>query len=119
MSDNLKYLPSHKGQTGTEEALQVACASYLRLNRIRFFHCPNGGNRDAVTGAKLKAQGVQRGVPDLIITDLLLVVELKVGSNKPTPEQIEWMENYRAIGWGAWWVNSLDEFIALIKQLKQ
>lgn len=28
-------------------------------------HIPNGGNRDAIDGARMKEQGVKRGVPDL------------------------------------------------------
>lgn len=31
------------------------------------FHIPNGGKRDAVTAAKLKAEGVKPGVPDLFL----------------------------------------------------
>lgn len=33
-----------------------------RLQRL--FHIPNGGKRSAVTGAKLKAQGVRKGMLD-------------------------------------------------------
>ena len=116
MSAHLKYWPHSKGQSGTEEALQNDCAKILDLKGEVFYHCPNGGNRDAVTGAKLKRAGVKRGVPDLIIVGKMLAVELKVGNNKPTSEQIKWLEDYRAIGWGAYWVNSLDEFLALISK---
>lgn len=31
------------------------------------FAIPNGGNRDAITGAHLKAEGVRAGVPDLFL----------------------------------------------------
>lgn len=31
------------------------------------FAIPNGGRRDAVTGARLKAEGVRAGVPDLFL----------------------------------------------------
>jgi len=116
MSTHLKYWPQSKGQTGTEEALQNACAMALELKGVVFYHCPNGGNRDAVTGAKLKKAGVKEGVPDLIILSKLLVIELKVGYNKPTAEQVWWLEKYREIGWRAFWVNSLDEFLALIEE---
>ena len=31
------------------------------------FAVPNGGARDVITGARLKAEGVRRGVPDLFL----------------------------------------------------
>lgn len=31
------------------------------------YHIPNGGRRDAVTGARLKAEGVVAGVPDIFL----------------------------------------------------
>lgn len=31
------------------------------------FAIPNGGRRDAVTGARLKAEGVRAGIPDLFL----------------------------------------------------
>jgi hypothetical protein len=114
MSAHLKHWPHGKGQSGTEEALQYACVKYLDMIRAVYYHCPNGGNRDAVTGAKMKKAGTKKGVPDLIILSHKLVVELKVGRNKPTAEQEWWLEQYKAIGWKAVWVNSIDEFLDLI-----
>ena len=111
---DLKYWPKSKGQSGTEEQFQNECAKVLELKREDFYHCPNGGNRDAITGAKLKKAGTKKGVPNLIIVGKMMVIELKVGNNKPTAEQVWWLEKYRAIGWRAFWVNSLDEFLNLI-----
>ena len=31
------------------------------------YHIPNGGRRDAITGARLKAEGVVAGVPDIFL----------------------------------------------------
>jgi hypothetical protein len=58
----------------TEHQEQVAviqwwgwhCASY-GLPPFALFAVPNGGARDAIVGAKLKAEGVRRGAPDLIL----------------------------------------------------
>lgn len=38
-----------------------------RLAPELFFAIPNGGNRNAATGARLKAEGVRAGVPDLML----------------------------------------------------
>ena len=50
-----------------EEQEQKALAQYLRLNRIPFYHIPNGGYRTKTEAIRLKAQGVQSGVPDICI----------------------------------------------------
>lgn len=43
---------------------------YARTHRFPeslLFAIPNGGRRDAVTGARLKAEGVRAGVPDMFL----------------------------------------------------
>lgn len=66
--------------------------------RWRFiFHVPNGGERDPRTAAILKSHGVRAGVPDILW--LLpacgyygLAMELKVGKNKVSPAQSDWLQ---------------------------
>ncbi|SDL78169.1 VRR-NUC domain-containing protein [Modicisalibacter muralis] len=75
-----------------EEREHAAAVAWLHGESLRgsevgglyepFFHPPNGGNRDAVAGAKLKAQGAKAGVSDFIFLCgrggwLGLVVEFK------------------------------------------
>lgn len=66
------------GQTGaayqpTEEAEQAAVFEWAQLMAPQLpelhllFHIPNGGYRAPATAAKLKAQGVKPGVPDLFL----------------------------------------------------
>lgn len=60
------------------------------------FHVPNGGSRDKREAARLKAQGVRAGVPDLCLPVPSgeyhgLFIELKVGKNKTSKEQEEWL----------------------------
>lgn len=57
-----------------EHAEQVALfrwwSLYARtrgLQECLLFAIPNGGRRDAVTGARLKAEGVRAGVPDMFL----------------------------------------------------
>jgi len=59
------------------------------------FAIPNGGHRHPATAAKLKAEGVKAGVPDLCLPVARgeyhgLWIELKAGRNKPTPPQVQW-----------------------------
>lgn len=69
------------------------------------FAVPNGGRRDAVTGARLKEEGVKRGVPDVWLPVARgswhgLVIELKASvTAKPTKEQVEWMRRLEREGY--------------------
>ena len=51
-----------------EHKIQVSMVNWFRLQypsmRHNLFSVPNGGRRDAVTGAKLKAEGVLPGVSE-------------------------------------------------------
>lgn len=53
---------------------------------------PNGGARDAITGARLKAEGVRRGAPDLILAKPKgayhgLLIEMKAVDGRESTEQ--------------------------------
>lgn len=68
------------------------------------FHIPNGGARDRVTGAQLKAAGVKAGVPDLFLPVARhgwhgLFIELKVNGNQPTDKQAAWLDALTAQGY--------------------
>ena len=65
------------------------------------FAIPNGGQRHRAVAAKLKAEGVKRGVPDIFLPVARqgfngLFIELKkpkdkTPAGKPTKEQLEWL----------------------------
>ena len=87
-------------EAGAQEALfSWASYNYTRYPELELlYHIPNGGKRDARTAANLKRQGVKAGVPDLHLPVARgdyngLYIELKVGSNKPTKLQNEWLCN--------------------------
>ena len=74
-------------------------------------HFANERRCSVQEGMKLKRMGVRRGIPDFFLSVPMndkhgLWVELKVGKNKPSPEQIEFLErqtknNYVAVCvWG-------------------
>ena len=82
-----------------EHRLQEACVRWFRLQYPqldgRLFAVPNGGRRDAVTGARLKAEGVVAGVADLILLKSnrrygALLIEMKTPTGKQSKFQKWW-----------------------------
>lgn len=85
-----------------EHEEQVALFGWARKAEGRFpelrlmFAVPNGGARNVVTGKRLKEEGVKRGVPDVWLPVARggfhgLVIEMKAGKGRPSPEQKEWL----------------------------
>ena len=88
---------------------------YEGAKRLGFPECvlfaiPNGGRRDAVTGARLKAEGVHPGIPDIFLAvparhHYGLFIELKrpkgpgVSKGRPTRAQLEVMQALTARGY--------------------
>lgn len=104
---------------GSEDNLQKAVARYLDLIGSFWFHCPNGGSRNCIEAAKLKAMGVKAGIPDCMILDQRrgysgLAIELKVGYNKPSPQQLEQFDKLVIRNWMVVVSWSLEEVIAAI-----
>ena len=101
-----------------EHILQVRIVNYLRLNNIFVIAIPNGGRRDAITGSRLKSEGVVAGAPDLvlILNDGETVwVELKTTtgrqqlSQKWFQEQLEQLQHNYLI-----W-RSIDDAMAFVQ----
>lgn len=68
------------------------------------FHIVNEGKRTARTGAELKRQGLKRGVPDLFLAVPRngkhgLFIEMKAEKNKPTKDQIIWLDKLTRAGY--------------------
>ena len=89
---------------------QAALFTWARLKEAQhpalalMFAVPNGGARNVVTGQRLKQEGVKRGVPDIWLPVARcgyhgLVIELKAGKGRATPEQKAWLQALRAEGW--------------------
>jgi hypothetical protein len=74
------------------------------------FAIPNGGHRHKATAAKMKAEGVKAGVPDIFLpiaryskrlkeSYIGLFIEMKFGKNKPTKKQQSWIDDLRKRGY--------------------
>jgi hypothetical protein len=104
-----------------EHNLQVSC--------ITWFHCqypqhiiyaiPNGGQRNVIIAAKMKAEGVLSGVPDLHIPLARkgyhgLYIEMKAGKNKTTERQNAVIRKLEKEGYKCNVCYSFDEFVNTI-----
>ena len=107
-----------------EHNLQVACVKWFRYHNPligkMLIAVGNGGKRDAITGAMLKAEGVLAGVSDLIL--LIpnnryhgLLIEMKTKTGRQSAAQKEWQKEVESLNYYKYViVRSLEEFINVI-----
>jgi hypothetical protein len=74
---------------------------------------PNGGLRNKTTGAKLKAEGVKAGIPDICLPCPAqgyhgLYIEMKADGGKPTPSQVEYLMKLNEYGYLGQIANGFD-----------
>ena len=103
-----------------EYQLQKAVCKYLDLKNVLYCASMNGQYQKYQSQRnKAKATGMKRGVPDLFIYEPRgsyhgLAIELKVGYNKPTVEQLTWLNKLTERGYLAMTSNGLDQTIEII-----
>lgn len=90
----------------SEAQTQEAIIDYCDYRHYPCFHIPNGGSRNKAEAKRLKRQGVRAGVPDLFFPVSKrgchgLFIELKVGRNKATEKQLEWIDLLNVQGYKA------------------
>lgn len=114
---------SRKKLTDDEHKIQCACVRWFRLKYPKLknilFAVPNGGRRDAITGAKLKEEGATSGVSDLILLKSNrfyggLCIEMKKPGGYQSASQKEWQKDAEANGAKYVVCRSLDEFMKVI-----
>lgn len=105
----------------SQEEFRLSCvvSDYFRAVLPPFVlwtHFPAGEARNAVTGARLKRMGTQRGWPDyLVLHDGgVLAIELKAEKGKQSSEQMEFAERLTAIGGKYHVARSLDDVKAAL-----
>ena len=119
-----------------EHDIQAAIVAWFDLRYAKekydLIAIPNGGARSAVTGARLKAEGVRRGVPDLFLAQPRMLwerpgcdsavqfyaglwLEIKTPKGRTTPEQEAFMDRQSARGYCCRVARSVDEGIKIIE----
>lgn len=106
----------------SEHDEQVAVVEYLEAIGALFYAVPNGGHRNKATAARLKAEGVRAGVPDLCIPMARgpyhsLYIEMKRSDGTASDvrdSQYEWINALRDEGMAAFACFGTDNAIACI-----
>lgn len=116
---------NHGKVASSEHDLQVACVRWFRLQYPRYarllFAIPNGGQRNSIVAAKLKAEGVQAGVPDLFLAVPSgefhgLWIEMKNGkAGKVSNKQNDMISMLNEQGYQCEVVRSFNEFEGVIR----
>lgn len=117
----------HDEQAALFRLIDTYAAQYPALLNVAAV--PNGGHRRPAVAARLKAEGVKRGVPDCGIFIARqgyhgLFIEMKTAIGVVKPEQKVWHERLRAEGyrvevcrgWVAAW-NVICEYLGLPEEL--
>ena len=111
----------------SEHQSQSAVISWWALNcgrhglpRFSLFAIPNGGARDAITGSKLKQEGVRAGIPDLMLAvrrdnSAGLFIEMKKPRNYASAEQKEVIEYLHGAGYVCEICYTVDSAISAIE----
>ena len=120
VKEKIKLNPFDKYLT-KEDKLQNSIMNYIKLKypSILAAHIPNEGKRTPFERYKLKYLGVVAGMPDIMIFHKNskycgLAIELKVGYNKPTENQLSCLKRLKRANWRAEWSNDLDAVMILI-----
>ncbi len=104
----------------TEHAEQCAVASWLRRRNIWFFAVPNGAKMGPAECAKMKREGLEVGVPDILIVDRgqRLALEMKArGSGTTSKAQKAWLAHLEGQGWDVAVCHGAGEAIAWLKEM--
>ena len=117
--------PEQIAKSGTEESHQTALFAAIALDteypQLRLLLAiPNGGLRNKITAAKLKAQGVKAGVPDLFLPVARgryhgLWIEMKKEGGKLSEAQNIWARWLFDEGYGHFIAFSWEQAAAILE----
>lgn len=105
-----------------ESRLQQACIKWVRYQYpdLIVYAIPNGGKRNAVTGAILKAEGVLAGVADLFVAKAIphhhgLYIEMKTAKGRQADSQRAFQQAVTREGYRYELCRSFEQFVAIIR----
>ena len=102
-----------------ESRIQQACIKWFRLQypklALVMFSVPNGGARRRIEGAIMKAEGVTRGVADILLLYPSkhyhgLAIEMKTAKGRQQPSQKIWQRAVEDTGYKYVICRSFEDF---------
>ena len=106
----------------TEYELQKAICKYLDLKGV-LYCSSNGGIYQPHFSQRIrqKLSGYKKGIPDIIIYEPVgkfhgLAIELKVGKNRATKDQLKWRDELNKRNYVSEICNGIDETLKVINQ---
>ena len=110
MSNNFQSQIPIPTEAQEQEALfRWAAFAVGKYPEIKFlYHIPNEGKRSVYNGAAMRRQGLKKGVPDLCLPVPsgkyhALYIEMKRKGEKPSLQQLNWLDNLNLLGNRAVW----------------
>jgi hypothetical protein len=108
----------------SELSEQIFVVRELRKRKVVFCSVPNGGRRDLREASKLKASGVEAGVPDILIFDpppqlraVGTALEMKrAGGGRLSDKQKKWLELLRERGWHTLVAHGAEDALAQLAE---
>lgn len=128
MGKQIRYNTTMKVKKGSEDEFQLRVANYLDKHHYVWFHTPNGGKRHIAVATKMKAMGVKRGVPDVMIFDPVkidgfsytgMALELKSFTGVTSRDQVKWKAFLIKRGWYHNFLWSMAEFDELMDRVER
>lgn len=98
-----------------EDHLHIQVCRYIKFQYpwVVIHHSPNEGKRTPFERYKMKLLMVMAGFPDLLLfchkKKKVIALELKSGKNKPTDNQVSFMEVLRSVDIPVHWTNLFDD----------
>ncbi len=87
---------------------------------VRIMAIPNGGARNIATAARLKAEGVVSGVPDLFIPAWRLWVEMKRAQGGiVSQQQKDWINYLESCGYSAIVCRGFDHAVEMAQEFER
>ncbi len=120
--------PERKHRKNEESAMQRRLINWWAVAHMAFnvpehllLSIPNGGRRDAITGAMLKKEGARKGACDLLLLQKrgtwgALLIEMKTPVGRVSPEQVEFMGDSFKAGYYVQLCRSYEEATQVITE---
>ncbi len=106
----------------TEEQMQAKCFQWhwntYPMQRQMLYH-NNNNSHNSISGNKMKAIGVVKGISDFtyICNGAVVFIEMKTDAGKQKPEQVDFMNKVQARGHLYFIIRSYEAFVELIQNL--